>query len=66
LAKRHNLDPAQMAIAFALSRPFMTSVIVGATSAAQLSNALAARDVTLSPEILNEIEAIHRRYPRPI
>lgn len=66
LAKRHNLDPAQMAIAFALSRPFMTSVIVGATSTAQLSNALAAQDVTVSPEMLNEIEAIHRRYPRPI
>lgn len=66
LAARHGLDPAQMAIAFALTRPFMTSVIVGATSTEQLANALAARTVALTPEILSEIEAIHRRYPRPI
>ena len=66
LAKSHGLDVAQMAIAFALSRPFMTSVIVGATSTKQLATAIDAHKVTLSPQILNEIEAIHRRYPRPI
>ena len=32
LAKKHGLDVAQMAIAFALTRPFMTSVIIGATT----------------------------------
>lgn len=66
LAARHGLDPAQMAIAFALTRPFMTSVIIGATSTDQLANAIGARDVTLSPEVLTEIDAIHRRYPRTI
>ena len=66
LARRYGLDPAQLAIAFALTRPFMTSVIVGATSTAQLANALGARDVALSPELLAEIDAIHRRYPRTI
>jgi aryl-alcohol dehydrogenase-like predicted oxidoreductase len=35
LAKRHGLDPAQMAIAFAVSRPFVTSVIIGAGGGAQ-------------------------------
>lgn len=66
LAARHDLDVAQMAIAFAMTRPFMTSVIIGATSTAQLANAIGARDLTLSPELLAEIDAIHRRYPRPI
>ena len=66
LAARHGLDVAQMAIAFAMTRPFMTSVIVGATSTAQLANAIGARDLALSPELLAEIDAIHRRYPRPI
>ncbi|KRA55344.1 aldo/keto reductase [Devosia sp. Root635] len=66
LASRHGLDPAQMAIAFALTRPFMTSVIIGATSTAQLANAIGARDLALSPELLAEIDAIHRRYPRTI
>jgi Predicted oxidoreductases (related to aryl-alcohol dehydrogenases) len=66
LAARHGLDVAQMAIAFAMTRPFMTSVIIGATSTAQLANAIGARDLTLSPDLLAEIDAIHRRYPRPI
>jgi aryl-alcohol dehydrogenase-like predicted oxidoreductase len=66
LARQHGLDPAQMAIAFCLTRPFMTSVIVGATSMAQLKTDLGALDVTLSSEVLTAIEAIHRRHPRPI
>jgi aryl-alcohol dehydrogenase-like predicted oxidoreductase len=66
LAARHGLDPAQMAIAFALTRPFMTSVIIGATSTTQLANALGAANLTLSPELLAEIDVLHRRYPRTI
>jgi aryl-alcohol dehydrogenase-like predicted oxidoreductase len=66
LAARHGLDPSQLAIAFATTRPFMTSVIIGATSTAQLANAIGARDLTLSPELVAEIDAIHRRYPRTI
>lgn len=66
LAERHGLDVSQMAIAFALTRPFMTSVIIGATSTAQLANAIAAHKVALSPELIAEIDAIHRRYPRTV
>jgi len=66
LASRHGLDPAQMALAFCLTRPFVTSVIIGATSTEQLKTNLGAMAVTLQPETLAEIEAIHRRYPRPI
>lgn len=66
LAKRFGLDVAQMAIAFALTRPFMTSVIIGATSTEQLSNDLKAVELDLSPELLADIDSIHRRYPRPI
>jgi aryl-alcohol dehydrogenase-like predicted oxidoreductase len=64
LARKHDLDPAQMAIAFALTRPFMTSVIIGATSMQQLRTDIGALDVRLSPELLGEIKAIHRKYPR--
>ena len=66
LAHRHEVDPAQMAIAFALSRPFTTSVIIGAISTEQLANAIGAGDLVLSPVVLAEIEAIHRRWPRTI
>ncbi|SFV26473.1 Predicted oxidoreductase [Devosia crocina] len=66
LAARHGLDPAQMAIAFCRSRPFMTATIIGATSTEQLAIDIAAKDLVLAPEVLGEIEAIHRRHPRPI
>ena len=66
LAARHGLDPAQMAIAFTLSRPFNTASIIGATSTEQLALAIGAAEVVLSPDVLAEIEAIHRRFPRPI
>lgn len=66
LAAKHGLDPAVMALSFCRTRPFMASVILGATSMTQLKTDMSAADVTLSPEILKEIAAIHRLYPAPI
>lgn len=66
ITRRHGLDPAQMALAFAASRPFMASVIIGATSMEQLRSDVAAADLTLSSEVLNEIAALRRRYPLPM
>jgi aryl-alcohol dehydrogenase-like predicted oxidoreductase len=66
LAREHNLDLAQMQLAFSLTRPFMTSVIIGATSMAQLRTNIAAKDVTLSAEVLKRIARLHREFPAPI
>lgn len=65
LARRHGLDPAQMAIAFAASRPFVTSAIIGATTMEQLKTDIAAANLTLSPDVLADIEQIHLDYPNP-
>lgn len=65
LARRHGLDPAQMAIAFAASRPFMTSVIIGATTMEQLTTDIAAADLSLPAEVLADIEQIHLDMPNP-
>jgi aryl-alcohol dehydrogenase-like predicted oxidoreductase len=65
LAKRHGLDPAQMAIAFAVSRPFVTSIIIGATTMDQLKTDIEAAELTLPPDVLAEIEQIHLDYPNP-
>jgi aryl-alcohol dehydrogenase-like predicted oxidoreductase len=62
LADEAGLDPAQMAIAFAKSRDFMTSVILGATRMDQLENDIAAADVTLSNDVLEKIDAIHQEF----
>jgi aryl-alcohol dehydrogenase-like predicted oxidoreductase len=65
LARRHGLDPAQMAIAFASSRPFVTSAIIGATTMAQLETDIAALDLKLGDEVVADIEQIHLDYPNP-
>jgi aryl-alcohol dehydrogenase-like predicted oxidoreductase len=66
VARRYNLDPAQMAIAFCLDRAFMTSAIIGATSMEQLRLNIAAKDVTLSEEVKAAIANVYRRWPVPI
>ena len=65
LAREHGLDPAQMAIAFVASRPFVTSAIIGATAMAQLQTNVAAMEVTLSDAVLDGIEAVHKTYTYP-
>lgn len=65
LARRHGLDPAQMAIAYVLRQPFVTSAIIGATSMEQLRADIGSHEVTLSPEVVEGLEAIHRRFPNP-
>ena len=66
IAAKHNLDPSKMAIAYCLTKPFMASVIIGATSMAQLETDIAAAYTTLSSDVLAEIEKVHRVYPMPI
>ncbi len=65
LAREHGLDPAQMALAFVNSRPFLTSNIVGATTMAQLQSNIASAGLSLAPEVMEGIEAIHTRLPTP-
>lgn len=65
LAQQHSLDPAQMALAYVNSRPFLTANIIGATSMEQLRANIASADLVLSDEILKSIEAIHDAHPNP-
>jgi aryl-alcohol dehydrogenase-like predicted oxidoreductase len=54
-----------MAIAFCNQRPFVTSSIIGATSLEQLANNIAASELELNDEVLEDIQSIYRRYPLP-
>jgi aryl-alcohol dehydrogenase-like predicted oxidoreductase len=65
LAREHGLTPAQLALAFVRSRWFVTSTILGATTLEQLEENLGSSDITLTPEVLAKIDAIHARYPNP-
>lgn len=65
LARRHGLEPAAMALAFARQRPFTTSVLMAASSSAQLEGNLRALEVTLPKDLVKAIDAIHDDLPNP-
>ncbi len=65
IARQAGLSPAHLALAFARTRWFTASVILGATSLAQLKENLDSAAITLTPEVLAQIEAVQQRYPNP-
>ncbi|MCV2873472.1 aldo/keto reductase [Defluviimonas sp. WL0050] len=65
IAHRHGLDPAQMALAWTLTRPFPTVPIFGATTLDQLGPALDAAAIKLTDEVLAEIAEAHKAHPMP-
>jgi len=65
LAQEFGLDPAQMALAFVNSRPFVAANIIGATSMEQLRTNIASVDVAITPELEARINAIHQVHMNP-
>ncbi len=65
IAKKHGIRLTQMALAFVNDRPFVTSNIIGATSLKQLKENIDSIHLTLSDEILKEIEAVYENIPNP-
>jgi aryl-alcohol dehydrogenase-like predicted oxidoreductase len=65
IAQEAELSPATMALAFARTRWFTSSVLLGATSLQQLQENLDSAEVVLSAEVLEKIEAVHKQYPNP-
>ena len=65
LAREHGLTPTRMALAFCYSKWQVTSTIIGVTSAVQLEEDLDAWGATLSPELLEAIDAIRKELRDP-
>lgn len=65
LAREFDIDPAIMAISFILSRRYVTSVLLGATTEAQLRHNLAATDHPVSKPLLKAIDNLHAQSPNP-
>jgi aryl-alcohol dehydrogenase-like predicted oxidoreductase len=60
IAGRHDVSPARAALAWLLSRPGVTTVIIGARTDEQLADNLAAAELELSDEELSRLEAVSR------
>jgi len=65
LAKRHGLDLSTLALAFVRQKPFIGSVLMAASTVEQLQGNLKSLEVTLSKELLKEIDSIHDASPNP-
>lgn len=59
------LKPEQLALRFCETRPFVTSVILGATSLDQLEIDLASTDVKWTDEMEKRIDQIHVEHANP-
>jgi aryl-alcohol dehydrogenase-like predicted oxidoreductase len=66
LARKHGLDPAQMALAWVTGRDFVTATIIGATGMDQLKSNIASADLKLPADLLKEVEELHRVYTIPV
>ncbi|MEL0455015.1 NADP(H)-dependent aldo-keto reductase [Flavobacteriaceae bacterium SZ-1-7] len=65
IAEKHNMTLAQMSLAFVNQQPFVTSNIIGATTLEQLKENIDSINITLSDEVLKEIEGVHAEIPNP-
>lgn len=65
LAKKYSLDPSQMALAYLIQNPFVTSTIIGATTLDQLKTNIDSLQVQLPSEVIAAINIIHESNPNP-
>src|SRR3954447_21346013 len=63
VAARRNVPRAQVALAWLLAQPAVTSPIVGVTKPAHLADAVAAVDLELSPDEVEELGAGYVPHP---
>jgi aryl-alcohol dehydrogenase-like predicted oxidoreductase len=65
VADRYGLSLTAMSLAYVTSRSFVTSNIIGATTLKQLKENIDTHSLTLSAEIIADIEVIHTAQPNP-
>ena len=65
ISKKYGLNLSQMALKFLESQPFVTSVIIGATTMEQLKTNIESVNVNLSNDVIKEINHVQKIYPNP-
>ena len=63
IAKAHNCSAARISLAWLLSKPVVTSIIIGAKRPDQLEDNLAATEVKLTPDELQQLDAVSALPP---
>ena len=65
IAKKNTLSLTQLSQAFVNSRDFVTSNIIGATTMSQLKENVESINISLTEEVINEINLVHEKIPNP-
>ena len=60
IADGRGVSPAQVALAYSLAKPGVTSLVVGARTTEQLQDNLAAADLTLDPAEIDRLDTVSR------
>jgi aryl-alcohol dehydrogenase-like predicted oxidoreductase len=66
IAKEAGVSPVTLATAWSMNFDFVASTMIGARTAGQLDESLAALDVTLSDEIMKQCDEVHSEYLYPM
>ena len=66
IAKTAGLAPVTLATAWSMRHDFVASTIIGARTAEQLEDSLAALDVTLDDDVLRQCDAVHAQILYPM
>lgn len=66
IAEEAGMSPVTLATAWSMQFDFVASTIIGARTADQLDESLAALEVTLSQEILDKCDEVHKEIPYPM
>ena len=65
ISKKHDLNLAQMSLKFLEIQPFVTSVIIGATTMEQLKTNVESVNINLTEKVIKEINEVQKIYPNP-
>ena len=66
IAKKLEISPVTLAVAYSKQFDFVASTIIGARNAEQLDDSFAAFDVSLSEETMSEIRAVQQEIMYPM
>jgi len=66
IAKELEISPVTFAVAYTKQFDFVASTIIGARNVAQMDESLAALDIILSEETMNEIKAVQQEIMYPM
>lgn len=66
IAKRADISPVTLAVAWSMHWDFVASTIIGARTVHQLGEAFAALDFSLSDEIIEECDEVHQQHLYPM